>query len=171
MKSHLKTESIPTNRAGDDALPLTLGELARSYHSQALKQATVLFWVSLIAATLGFTLIAYTMISSPNMMSESRPALKLGLSAVTELVAGLLFRESATARKRATTFYDRLRLDLKETNAVELIDSIENSSIRDLIKVRVASRMAGCSCLPLTEDLASIGKALRSKSSNINEGY
>jgi hypothetical protein len=152
MKSHPKTESIPTNRAGDDALPLALRGLAHSYHSQALKQATVLFWFSLIAATLGLTLIAYTVITSLNITSASQPALKLGLSAITELVAGLLFRESATARQRATNFYDRLRLDLKETNAVDLINSIENSSIRDLIKVRLASQMAGCSRPPLTQD-------------------
>jgi hypothetical protein len=164
MNSRLKTESIPTSRAVDDALRAMAAELGRSYHSQAIKQAAVLFWFSLIMSFLGFTLVAYTLIASPNVTADWQHALKLSLSVVTELVAGVLYRESAKVRQRATEFYDRLRVDLKQTNAACLVDSIDNQSMRDLIKVELVSQMAGCRYLPSTKDTSSLGKSGQERS-------
>ena len=158
MNSRLKTESIPTSRDGDDALRAMAAKLGRSYHSQTIKQAAVLFWFSLIMVFLGFTLIAYTLIASPNMTADWQPAFKLSLSVIIELVAGVLFRESARVRQRATEFYDRLRVDLNQTNAANLVESIDDSLMRDLIKVELASHMVGCPYPPSTKDTSSLGR-------------
>lgn len=60
-----------------------------------------------------------------------------------EAVAALFFKQAEDTRKRATELYDRLRLDDKQTQAITLIESIENQELRDFVKAQWALQIVG----------------------------
>ncbi|BAY44871.1 hypothetical protein SAMD00079811_24730 [Scytonema sp. HK-05] len=60
-----------------------------------------------------------------------------------EAVAALFFKQAEDTRKRATELYNRLRLDDKQTQAISLIESIENQELRDFVKAQWALQIVG----------------------------
>lgn len=124
-------------------------ELIESYHTQALTQAAAQFWFSVSAATIGFLFIMYigffySLKRQPHLtLLNTLPGIAI------EAVAALFFKQAEDTRKRATELYDRLRLDDKQTQAITLIESIENQELRDFVKAQWALQIVGLESQPL----------------------
>lgn len=124
-------------------------ELIESYHTQALTQAAAQFWFSVSAATIGFLFIMYigffySLKRQPHLtLLNTLPGIAI------EAVAALFFKQAEDTRKRATELYDRLRLDDKQTQAISLIESIENQELRDFVKAQWALQIVGLESQPL----------------------
>ena len=134
-------------RAGARALPersrehSTVECLISAYHEQALSQARVQFWFSVVAATIGFAGIVYAGLGiAPGSMASIA---KLVPGAIVDAVAYLFFRQAAETRRRATELYDRLRADRQLSESAILASSIEDPHLRNVVRVQIAVHMAG----------------------------
>jgi hypothetical protein len=122
-----------------DRVPIE--NLISSYHGQALGQARVQFWVSIVAAVVGFAWILYF---GANIDSESLATISKTLPGiVTEVVAFLFFRQASETRQRATELYDRLRRDKQLAESVALVASIEDVRVKSAVKAQIALHMSG----------------------------
>jgi hypothetical protein len=143
-------ESIDKN---EECLRDLAGQLIRSYHTQALAQATAQFWFSVTAASIGFLVIMYTCFSSVRFRDPYVTLLNTIPGIAIEAVAALFFRQAEDTRKRATALYDRLRLDDRQLQAINLLESIQNKELRDIVKAHWALHIAGLEAQPM--DLSS----------------
>lgn len=128
--------------------------LVNEYHRQALSQAKVQFWFSVIAASSGFLIIIGAMVMAlMQQTSASRTILQVGPGILIEAVAALFFKQAAETRERATALLDRLRTDRERTYALSLVDSIDNSNVRNAVKAELTLHMAGLAESPLAQML------------------
>jgi hypothetical protein len=128
---------------------LIVRDLITSYHRQALAQSRVQFWFSVVAATSGFSLILYLVLHAAGAGSHpSDVALKALPGLTMDAVAALFFRQASETRQRATDLYDRLRSDNERSQALQLIESIEESPIRAMMKAQLAMSFGGISSSP-----------------------
>ena len=116
-------------------------ELVNSYHQQALSQARVQFWFSVIAATVGFGYILYS--ASAFSADNWATILKTLPGVVIDAVALLFFRQAEQTRQRATELYDRLRTDSQAIMAKDLLSSIEDTKIRSIAQAQIALHLSG----------------------------
>ena len=116
-------------------------DLVNSYHHQALSQARVQFWFSVVAATVGF---GYILFAAGQVDSASLAGyIKILPGAIIDVVAALFFRQAEKTRERATELYDRLRQDRQSLRAEAIVSSIEDMTIRSAVKAQIALHMAG----------------------------
>ena len=128
--------------------------LVKEYHSQALSQAKVQFWFSVVAASSGFAIIIVAIVMAlMQQTSASQTILQVVPGIAIEAVAALFFKQAAETRERATALYDRLRTDRERTYALSLVDSIDNSNVRNAVKAELALHMAGLATSPLAQML------------------
>jgi hypothetical protein len=115
--------------------------LVNSYHQQALSQAKVQFWFSVVAASVGFIYILYaaTLINAGSAVEY----LKILPGLIIDAVAALFFKQAEQTRARATELYDRLRQDRQVEKAEAVVASIEDPTIRSAVKAQIALHMAG----------------------------
>jgi len=116
-------------------------ELVNSYHQQALSQARVQFWFSVVAATVGFLYILYaaTAFSADNWLT----ILKTLPGVVIDAVALMFFRQAEQTRERATELYDRLRSDSQAVMAKELLATINDDKVRSVAQAQIALHLSG----------------------------
>lgn len=115
--------------------------LVNGYHQQALSQARVQFWFSVVAASVGFLFILYSAMTGVG--SSFEVALKTVPGVVIDAVALLFFRQAEQTRERATALYDRLRTDSQMAKATHMVNSIDDMQIRSAVKAQIALHMAG----------------------------
>ncbi len=124
-----------------DTVSKPVEQLINNYHEQALDQARVQFWFSVIAATVGFVWILYSGASiQPDKLitvSKTLPGV------VMDAVAFLFFRQAAETRQRATELYDRLRKDKQMAESSAIVASIEDLRLRSAVKAQLALHMSG----------------------------
>jgi hypothetical protein len=131
--------------------------LVKEYHSQALSQAKVQFWFSVVAASSGFAIIIVAIVMAlMKQTSASQTILQVVPGIAIEAVAALFFKQAAETRERATALYDRLRTDRERTYALSLVDSIDNSNLRNAVKAELALHMAGLVTSPLAQMLPAL---------------
>lgn len=122
-------------------------QLIHSYHGQALGQAQVQFWFSVIAALVGFGWILYagSSIQPENLatISKTFPGI------VMDAVAFLFFRQATETRQRATELYDRLRKDKQMAESSAIVTSIEDTRLRSAVKAQLALHMSGLEPKPI----------------------
>jgi len=124
-------------------------ELVESYHKQALQQARVQFWFSVIAASVGFGMVLYALIVARD--AQTLDLLLRSLPGVSvDAVAALFFVQARETRQRATELYDRLRQDALQAESRDLVETISDKRMRDAVKAQLAMQMMGCS----TENLS-----------------
>lgn len=142
LASQLSTQAISTNN-GHDAVE----GLINGYHGQALNQARVQFWFSVVAATIGFIWIlsAGLEIQANNLMTAG----KILPGIVIDAVAFLFFKQASETRQRATDLYDRLRRDKQMNESVALVSSIEDIKVRSAVKAQIALHMSGLEPAPI----------------------
>lgn len=118
-----------------------IGKLITAYHEQALSQARVQFWFSVIAATIGFVMILY---GGFGVVTDSGATVARILAGLTlDAVAALFFKQASETRQRATELYDRLRRDKQLNESVALVASIEDIRVRSAVKAQIALQMSG----------------------------
>lgn len=137
---------IQVDRSADSiSKPVEL--LVNNYHEQALSQARVQFWFSVVAATLGFIWILYAgtgiQADKPGTVSKTIPGI------VMDAVAFLFFKQAAETRQRATELYDRLRKDKQLTESSSIVASIEDTRLRSAVKAQLALHMSGLEPKPI----------------------
>jgi hypothetical protein len=122
-------------------------ELLPAYHALGLAQSRVMFWFSVIFASLGFALIALTVVtvSSPNPSIESGNVVSLISGAIVEAVSALFFVQSNRARALLTAFFDRLRSDQSLERALQLAEEVPDDLIRSRLKATLAFGLANAS--------------------------
>src|SRR5258708_10996516 len=81
----------------------------------------------------------------------SQTVLKVVSGIAVEAVAALFFKQAAETRERATALYDRLRTDRERAYALSLVESIDNSNVRNAVKAELALHMAGLATSPLAQ--------------------
>jgi hypothetical protein len=90
--------------------------------------------------------------------SHDLPQLQLLLKSLPGVaittVAGLFFKQAGETRQRATELYDRLRSDNQHSQAISLVESIEDGGVRSVVKAQLALHMAGLA--PSTLDLSAV---------------
>ncbi|MFA6053004.1 MAG: hypothetical protein WC762_10485 [Methylobacter sp.] len=129
-----------------------IGDLVNGYHQQALSQARVQFWFSVVAATVGFIYILYS--ASTNPIEELSGILKILPGTVIDAVALLFFRQAEQTRQRATELYDRLRKDSQMAMSQKILESISDTQIKSLAQAQIALHLSGLT--PKDIDLASL---------------
>jgi hypothetical protein len=135
----LERLTISTSAAGSVASAVE--NLISSYHEQALSQAQVKFWFSVVAATAGFIWILY---AGMGIKPETASSLMKTLPGVVmDTVPFLFFRQASETRQRATEFYDRLRKDKQMTEAAVLVAAITDEKVRGVVQAQIALHMAG----------------------------
>ncbi len=124
-------------------------ELISGYHRQALIQAGIQFYFSLLAAAVGFGIIIYTVLTRATS-DEFEMVLKSLPGIAISSVATLFVKQVAETRQRATELYDRLRADNKLNEAIALINSIEDVKIKSVVKAQIAMSMVGLQYDPIS---------------------
>jgi hypothetical protein len=127
----------------------SINSLIKYYHTQALTQASTQFWFSITAASFGFILILYTGFTALASKEPKITLLNILPGIAIEAVAALFFTQAENTRKRATQLYDRLRADEKQTQAIAIIESIDDDALRNLVKAQWALQFAGFQSQPL----------------------
>jgi hypothetical protein len=165
LKEQEKVESIADaiRSAGEETAGPTVEEwqavqrLVGEYHEQALSQARVQFWFSVIAASAGFAMIVGSVVAA---IYSSTSALQTFAQVVPgiaiEAVAALFFKQAGETRERATALYDRLRTDRQRTDALNLVDSIDNANVRNAVKAELVLHLVGLSASPLGQMLPAL---------------
>lgn len=138
--SELKQQLVKDKRE-DPTWSLVEG-LINNYHKQALRQASIQFWFSIIAAVVGFGFVINELAFVPST-SATEKVIGTIPGIVIDLVAALFFKQAEQTRQRATDLYDRLRTDNERTVAIKLIDSIENENLRSIVKAQLALKIGG----------------------------
>lgn len=136
-------EKLDNSKSKKDDPTWSLVEgLINSYHKQALRQASIQFWFSLVAAVVGFGIILYAFIFAADKSTAEITVTALS-GAIIDLIAALFFKQAEQTRSRATELYDRLRIDNQRTIAIDLINSIDNVDLRSVVKAQLALKMGG----------------------------
>lgn len=143
MKSILSELSY-SNLKNDDknSKDKAIEELIRSHHEQALSQASIQFWSSLVASIVGFLFIIF-MIVFANNAHWYEYVLKVLPGAIIEAVSYLFFKQSSETRNRASDFLNRLRNDEQISKSIVIADSINNEELKSLIKAKIALHICG----------------------------
>jgi len=120
----------------------TLHKLLELYYNQALQQANIQFWFSIIAATLGFVFIfAVIFFGKGETWSES--ILKTFPGAIIEVISALFISQSRETRERATNLFGELHYDNKIEKSVEIADTIDDTAVKSDIKAKIALHIIG----------------------------
>jgi hypothetical protein len=121
--------------------------LISDYHTQALSQAKVQFWFSLIVAVVGFVWILVTGIQI--RVDQLSTLSKVSPGIVMDAIAFLFFKQATATRQRATELFDRLRTDKQAQESLKLVESIDDLKIRSIVKAQIALHMSGLNPKPI----------------------
>lgn len=116
--------------------------LVENYHKQALRQASIQFWFSALAAIVGLLFIVISLSLSESLTVYEKI---IGtLPGVTiDLLAALFFKQAEQTRQRATELYDRLRLDNEREESIKLIETIDEPLLKSIVKAQLALKIGG----------------------------
>jgi hypothetical protein len=117
-----------------------ISQLEHRYHLQALEQANILFWFSLVMTAIGLLLIMYIVIWG-GFSNHYQALFKVFPGAMIELLAGLMFKQASQAQRRATIFFDRLRADRRYKDIADLIESVNDKGMQDNIRTCLVLQM------------------------------
>lgn len=116
--------------------------ILESYHNQALQQAAVQFWFSIMASALGFALIFMTIFFAENE-TWYEYILKSFPGAIVEVISALFISQAKETRDRATNLFKELNYDDKIEKSVEIADTIEDFDMKADVKAKIALHIIG----------------------------
>jgi hypothetical protein len=139
--------------SGDSSKPTQQYALLQEYHSQGLAQSKISFWFSLIFAAIGFIIIIFSVLTyvlaseaSPESVSlfdkAGKPIFAVVAGTIIDAVAALFFVQSNKARQLMTEFFDKLRVDRKLDESLNVLSMIENKTIGSRVKALLALNFA-----------------------------
>lgn len=129
------------------SLSIEFSTISKDHQEVALFQTKAQFWAYFIGAWVMFALglipIAFLLIMPPQPFTLKITAVCLSVS--FELFSLCFARNLKQTRKWLDDHYDRLRQDERMLQVRELVDSIEDSKLRDAMKAEMA-RLFGHEC-------------------------
>jgi hypothetical protein len=136
------TQSIPSVRQGqkNDELSDSRDQqyrLSKDYHQQGLAQSRISFWFSLLFASLGFILIAVSVLPSKSA-SHEQTWVGIVSGTVIDAVSALFFVQSNRAREQMAAFFDKLRTDQKMLDALRLCNEVADSELKNRLQTVLA---------------------------------
>ncbi|GHT70764.1 hypothetical protein FACS1894110_22790 [Spirochaetia bacterium] len=116
--------------------------LITNFYEQGLSQSKIIFFFSIIAASIGFAFIIFYIIIS----AKDKNVLQLvniipGI--VIDSIAYLFIRHATEIRNRASDLLDKLRLDNQRQKALELVEKISNDRLKDLMLAQISINTSG----------------------------
>jgi hypothetical protein len=111
--------------------------LSKDYHQQGLAQSRISFWFSLIFASLGFLLIAVSVIPSKDPVHQ-QTWIGIVSGTIIDAVSALFFVQSNRAREQMAAFFDKLRADQKLLDALRLCNEIADSELKSRLQTVLA---------------------------------
>lgn len=123
-----------------EPVPFETEQLAQ-YYAQVLAQSKISFWFSLVAASLGFSVIIIAVFINSGA-SAGATAAQIIAGLTMDAVAGLFFVQSKAAQTSMGEFFDKLRRDRQQVESRKLCDSISDNRARDAIKVHLTLHYA-----------------------------
>lgn len=125
--------------AQDDEITIQTND---AYHKQGLKQAQIGFYSSLFGAALGFVFIIVAAVFA--MFLKKDQAILVGISGVIiDAISAIFFKISNDASNARTAYFDKLRDDTIRRDSLMLCNTIENTNVKDNLKVKLALYFAG----------------------------
>lgn len=119
-----------------------LHRLLESYHDQALQQASIQFWFSILASVLGFVFI-FVMIIFEENKTWYEYILKTLPGAIVEMISVLFINQAKETRERATNLFEELNYDNKIEKSADIADTIDNADIKSNVKAKIALHIIG----------------------------
>ncbi len=113
-------------------------------YGQALLQSKVWFVASVLAATVGLTVIVWQVIQASNQSSLD-DLLKAAPGVVSGAVGVLFYRRADAARKHAADLLTDIRSDHRQDTALAVLRTIEDPGCRDEAAVDLAKHLVGYS--------------------------
>lgn len=119
-----------------------LHSLLEAYHNQALKQANIQFWFSIIASVLGFVFI-FMIIFLGESNAWYEYILKTLPGVIVEAISALFISQAKETRERATNLFEELNYDNKIQKSVDIADTIENDDVKSAVQAKIALYIIG----------------------------
>jgi hypothetical protein len=121
--------------------------LLREYHAQGLSQSRISFWFSLVFASLGFAIIAFSIVlftqqTGDTLSGAGKPVFTLVAGTVIDAVSALFFVQSNKVRQLMTDFFDKLRTDRKLDESLKLVEAIGDAPIGSNLRALLAINFA-----------------------------
>lgn len=139
---HFKTGTVNENTENSNDEENYLQRLLESYHSQALQQASIQFWFSVIASVLGLVFI-FTIIFFEENTTWYEYILKTFPGVIVEVISVLFINQAKETRERATNLFKELNYDSKIEKSVAIADTIENEDMKSNVKAKIALYIIG----------------------------
>jgi hypothetical protein len=145
IRNRLSIPSSPalsTTAEGREAVQLDRQyALLKEYYAQGLAQSKISFWFSLIFASLGFGVIITALLTidrdaSITQQGQSIAALVAGT--IIDSVSALFFVQSNRARQLMTEFFDKLRIDRKLDESLNLVEAIADKELQGRMQALLA---------------------------------
>lgn len=121
--------------------------LLKSYYRQVLNQSSISFAFSLIFSALGFAVIIFSLLRFEPAADSEAPTAWANLVAglIIEAVSALIFVQTNNARKTMIDFSEKIRLDRRLDEALELIETMEDKAIQSKVKATLVLLFSGLS--------------------------
>jgi len=134
---------------------IEIEQLAK-YYTLISQQTKISFWFGLIFAIFGFSILLIVTFSNSEM-NPGKTIVSFLSTAIIEGVAILFFSRSNKAQKEMEKFFNKLRKDKQQSITRKLVESIEDSMLKDTVKIQLALYYSG-----LQNDTSSINEAIQS---------
>lgn len=125
-------------------------KILEAYHNQAIKQADIQFWFSIIAAVLGFALISVVIIWGEGETWYENVLQSLP-GTIVEIISVLFIKQAKATRERATELFRELNYDNKIEMSIGIADSIDNADTKSEIKAKIALHIIDLDDVPVKE--------------------
>jgi len=140
----------------EDNKDVTLGiEQLAKYYTLISKQTKVSFWFGLIFAIFGFSILLIVTFSNTDL-NPGKTIVSFLSTAIIEGVSILFFSRSYKAQKEMEQFFSKLRKDKQQGITRQLVESIEDSTLKDTVKIQLALYYSG-----LQNNISSINDAIQ----------
>ena len=119
--------------------------LMQQYHTQGLAQAKISFWLSLVFASLGFIVIVVSLLTMDKdlaLTAQGKTFVGLVAGTIIDAVSALFFVQSNKARHLMTEFFDKLRVDRKFEESLQMCERIPDPVVQSRLKVLMALNFA-----------------------------
>ena len=130
-------------------------EQLAKYYTQISQQTNISFWFGLIFAIFGFSILLIVTFSNTEM-NPNKTLVSFLSTAIIEGVAILFFSRSNKAQKEMEKFFNKLRKDKQQGISRKLVESIEDSILKDTLKIQLALYYSG-----IQNDTSSINEAIQ----------
>mgnify|MGYP006924617939 CR=1 FL=1 len=143
LEDVIDNEKTTINKlAESEQLDAKIVELMQEHHEFMMHQSMVQFQIGVIAAIIGVIfIIAIVAVSDSWLLHEY--IVNMLPVVIVEVVSVYLFSKSKEMREHASEFLDRLREHSQFARSIAIVDTIEGSKLKNLVKAEMALHLCG----------------------------